>query len=100
MTYLGPGGSHMGHKETVKDTARVLGRMFDAIEYRGFSEQTVNELAEWSGVPVYNGLTDDWHPTQILADFLTFQEHCPEAARRGRLLLPRRRPLQHGQHAT
>src|SRR3954468_6424124 len=79
ITYLGPGGSHMGHKETVKDTARVLGRMFDAIEYRGFSEQTVNELAEWSGVPVYNGLTDDWHPTQILADFLTFQEHVAKS---------------------
>src|SRR6478752_2543139 len=78
VTYLGPGGSHMGHKESVKDTARVLGRMFDAIEYRGFSEQTVNELAEWSGVPVYNGLTDEWHPTQILADFLTFKEHIPK----------------------
>jgi ornithine carbamoyltransferase len=75
VTYLGPGGSHMGTKESVKDTARVLGRMFDAIEYRGFSEQTVHDLAEWSGVPVYNGLTDDWHPTQILADFLTFSEH-------------------------
>src|SRR3954462_15977865 len=75
VTYLGPGGSHMGHKETVKDTARVLGRMFDAIEYRGFSEESVHELAEWSGVPVFNGLTDDWHPTQILADFLTFREH-------------------------
>ncbi len=79
VTYLGPGGSHMGHKESVKDTARVLGRMFDAIEYRGFSEQTVNELAEWSGVPVYNGLTDDWHPTQILADFLTFSEHVAKS---------------------
>src|SRR6516225_10195675 len=75
VTYLGPGGSHMGHKETVKDTARVLGRMFDAIEFRGFSEDAVDELAKWSGVPVYNGLTDDWHPTQILADFLTFREH-------------------------
>ena len=75
VTYIGPGGSHMGHKETVKDTARVLGRMYDAIEYRGFSEQTVDELAKWSGVPVFNGLTDDWHPTQILADFLTFREH-------------------------
>src|SRR3954452_10959025 len=75
ITYLGPGGSHMGHKETVKDTARVLGRMFDAIEYRGFSEESVDELAKWSGVPVFNGLTDDWHPTQILADFLTFREH-------------------------
>src|SRR5580765_4633147 len=75
VTFLGPSGSHMGHKETVKDTARVLGRMYDAIEFRGFSEQAADELAEWSGVPVYNGLTDDWHPTQILADFLTFREH-------------------------
>jgi ornithine carbamoyltransferase len=75
VTFIGPGGSHMGHKETAKDTARVLGRMYDAIEYRGFAQETAEELAEWSGVPVYNGLTDEWHPTQILADFLTFQEH-------------------------
>jgi len=75
VTYLGPGGSHMGHKETVKDTARVLGRMYDAIEYRGFAEDTADELAQWAGVPVYNGLTDEWHPTQILADFLTMREH-------------------------
>jgi ornithine carbamoyltransferase len=75
VTYLGPSGSHMGTKETVKDTARVLGRMYDAIEYRGFAQETAEELARWSGVPVYNGLTDDWHPTQTLADFLTFREH-------------------------
>src|SRR5215469_10296628 len=75
VTYLGPAGSHMGHKETVKDTARVLGRMYDAIEYRGFAEEVADELAEWAGVPVYNGLTDEWHPTQILADCLTFREH-------------------------
>src|SRR5579885_3459412 len=75
VTFIGPSGSHMGHKETVKDTARVLGRMYDAIEFRGFSEGAVEELARWSGVPVFNGLTDDWHPTQILADFLTFREH-------------------------
>jgi ornithine carbamoyltransferase len=75
VTYLGPGGSHIGHKETVKDTARVLGRMFDAIEFRGFDQGAVEELAEWAGVPVYNGLTDEWHPTQILADFLTMREH-------------------------
>jgi ornithine carbamoyltransferase len=68
----------MGHKETVKDTARVLGRMYDAIEYRGFGQAVAEELAEWSGVPVYNGLTDEWHPTQILADFLTFREHVPK----------------------
>jgi ornithine carbamoyltransferase len=75
VTYLGPGGSHIGHKETVKDTARVLGRMYDAIEYRGFGESVVEELARWAGVPVYNGLTDEWHPTQILADLLTLREH-------------------------
>jgi ornithine carbamoyltransferase len=65
----------MGHKETVKDTARVLGRMYDAIEYRGFAQETAEQLAEYAGVPIYNGLTDEWHPTQILADFLTFREH-------------------------
>jgi ornithine carbamoyltransferase len=74
VTYLGPSGSHMGHKETVKDTARVLGRMYDAIEYRGFGQEVAEELAQHAGVPVYNGLTDEWHPTQILADFLTFRE--------------------------
>jgi ornithine carbamoyltransferase len=68
----------MGRKETVKDTARVLGRMYDAIEYRGFAQETAEELAEWAGVPVYNGLTDEWHPTQTLADFLTFREHIPK----------------------
>jgi ornithine carbamoyltransferase len=78
VTFIGPSGSHMGHKETVKDTARVLGRMYDAIEYRGFAQDTVEELARWAGVPVYNGLTDEWHPTQILADFLTFREHVPK----------------------
>src|SRR4051812_2051017 len=78
VTFIGPSGSHMGHKETVKDTARVLGRMYDAIEYRGFGESIADELAQWAGVPVYNGLTDEWHPTQILADFLTFREHVPK----------------------
>jgi ornithine carbamoyltransferase len=80
VTFIGPGGSHMGHKETAKDTARVLGRMYDAIEYRGFGTDTAEQLAQWSGVPVYNGLTDEWHPTQILADFLTFREHIPKPA--------------------
>ena len=75
VTFIGPSGSHMGHKETVKDTARVLGRMYDAIEYRGFGENVADELAQWAGVPVFNGLTDEWHPTQILADFLTMREH-------------------------
>jgi ornithine carbamoyltransferase len=76
VTFIGPSGSHMGHKETVKDTARVLGRMYDAIEYRGFGQNVAEELAEHAGVPIYNGLTDEWHPTQILADFLTFREHA------------------------
>ena len=79
VTFIGPSGSHMGHKETAKDTARVLGRMYDAIEYRGFKQTEAEELARWAGVPVYNGLTDEWHPTQILADFLTFREHVPKA---------------------
>jgi len=75
VTYLGPSGTHIGHKESVKDTARVLGRVYDAIEYRGFGQKIVEELAEYAGVPIYNGLTDEFHPTQILADFLTMQEH-------------------------
>ncbi|MEQ9491323.1 MAG: ornithine carbamoyltransferase [Alphaproteobacteria bacterium] len=75
VTYLGPTGSHIGHKESVKDTARVLGRIYDAIEYRGFGQNVVDQLAKFSGVPVYNGLTNEFHPTQILADFLTMQEH-------------------------
>ncbi len=81
VTYLGPTGSHIGHKESVKDTARVLGRVYDAIEYRGFGQSIVEELAAWSGVPVYNGLTDQFHPTQILADFLTMQEHSDKPLR-------------------
>src|SRR3954465_9302312 len=75
VTFIGPSGSHIGHKESVKDTARVLGRMYDAIAYRGLGEEVADELAEWAGVPVYNGLTDEWHPTQMLADFLTMREH-------------------------
>ena len=74
-TYLDPSGSQIGHKESVRDTARVLGRMYDGIEYRGDSQQKVEELAAYAGVPVYNGLTDDWHPTQMLADVLTMTEH-------------------------
>ncbi|MFC8700746.1 ornithine carbamoyltransferase [Streptomyces anulatus] len=76
-TYLDPSGSQMGHKESVKDTARVLGRMFDGIEYRGDSQEAVEELAAYGAVPVFNGLTDDWHPTQMLADVLTITE-CRE----------------------
>ena len=75
VTYLGPSGSQMGKKESIADTARVLGRMFDGIEYRGFGQEIVEDLAKFSGVPVWNGLTNEFHPTQILADFLTIQEH-------------------------
>lgn len=75
VTYLGPTGSQMGKKESIKDTARVLGRMYDGIEYRGFKQETVDILAAYSGVPVWNGLTDQYHPTQVLADLLTIQEH-------------------------
>jgi ornithine carbamoyltransferase len=75
VTYLGPEGSQIGHKESMKDTARVLGRLYDAIEYRGFSQENVRVLAQYAGVPVYNGLTDEFHPTQILADVMTMIEH-------------------------
>ena len=75
VTYLDPSGSQMGHKELAKDTARVLGRMFDAIEYRGAGQDTVEQLAKYAGVPVYNGLTDEYHPTQMLADVMTMREH-------------------------
>jgi ornithine carbamoyltransferase len=75
VTYLGPTGSQMGHKESMKDTARVLGRMYDGIQYRGFGQHIVQELANYSGVPVWNGLTNEFHPTQALADLLTMQEH-------------------------
>ena len=75
VTYLGPTGSQIGIKESMKDTARVLGRMFDGIEYRGFAQATVEDLARYAGVPVWNGLTNEFHPTQILADFLTMREH-------------------------
>lgn len=75
VTYLGPTGSHIGHKESIRDTARLLGRMYDAIEYRGFRQQDVEELARHAGVPVYNGLTDQSHPTQILADMMSMREY-------------------------
>ncbi|MCQ9326663.1 ornithine carbamoyltransferase [Neisseria dentiae] len=81
VTYLEPGGSQIGHKESIKDTARVLGRMYDAIEYRGFGQEIVEELAKYAGVPVYNGLTNEFHPTQILADMLTMREHCRKPLR-------------------
>jgi ornithine carbamoyltransferase len=75
VTYLGPTGSQIGNKESMKDTARVLGRMYDGIEYRGFGQERVEDLGKYSGVPVWNGLTNEFHPTQILADFLTMMEH-------------------------
>ena len=81
ITYLDPSGSQIGHKESMKDTARVLGRMFDGIEFRGAGQAMVEELAEYAGVPVYNGLTDDWHPTQMLADMLTMIEHADKPRR-------------------
>lgn len=79
VTYLGPSGSQIGYKESMKDTARVLGRMYDGIEYRGFGQELVEILAKYAGVPVWNGLTNEFHPTQILADFLTMQEHSDKA---------------------
>jgi len=75
VTYLGPAGSQIGHKESMKDTARVLGRMYDGIEYRGFGQDIVEELGQYAGVPVWNGLTNEFHPTQVLADFMTMLEH-------------------------
>ncbi|MEU4822624.1 ornithine carbamoyltransferase [Actinomadura sp. NPDC023710] len=75
VTYLDPGGTQIGHKESMKDTARVLGRMYDGIQYRGAGQRRIEELAEHAGVPVWNGLTDEWHPTQMLADMLTMREH-------------------------
>ena len=76
VTYIDPSGSQMGHKESIADTARVLGRMYDALGYRGAGQERVEELAAYAGVPVYNGLTDEWHPTQMLADLLTMREHA------------------------
>ena len=80
VTYLGPSGSQIGHKESIKDTARVLGRMYDGIQYRGYGQEIVETLAEFAGVPVWNGLTNEFHPTQLLADLLTMQEHLPGKA--------------------
>ena len=77
-TYLDPSGSQIGKKESIEDTARVLGRMFEGIEYRGYGQEIVEELAEYAGVPVWNGLTNEYHPTQMLADFLTVREHLGE----------------------
>ncbi len=100
VTYLDPSGSQIGHKESIKDTARVLGRMYDAIEYRGFKQTVVEELARHAGVPVYNGLTDESHPTQMLADLLTMEEHSDKPLHEVAYCLPRRRAQQHGQLAA
>jgi ornithine carbamoyltransferase len=78
VTYLGPSGSQIGQKESMKDTARVLGRMYDGIEYRGYAQETVEELGKYAGVPVWNGLTNEFHPTQMLADVMTMKEHSPK----------------------
>ena len=96
VTYLDPSGSQLGHKESVADTARVLGRMYDAIEFRGNEQVDVEELAANAGVPVYNGLTNEWHPTQMLADFLTMHEATGQALRRAVVRVRRRLPVQHG----
>lgn len=82
VTYLGPEGTHIGKKETIKDTARVLGRMYDGIEYRGFGQDIVEELGKYAGVPVWNGLTNEFHPTQVLADFMTMMEHSDKPLRK------------------
>jgi ornithine carbamoyltransferase len=82
VSYLGPGGSQIGQKESMKDTARVLGRIYDGIEYRGFGQNIVEELGKYAGVPVWNGLTNEFHPTQILADFMTMLEHCDKPLNR------------------
>ena len=80
VTYLDPAGSQMGKKESIADTARVLGRMFDGIEYRGYGQEIVEELAEYAGVPVWNGLTTEFHPTQMIADLMTIEEQFPQGA--------------------
>ena len=99
VTYLEPTGSQIGHKESMKDTARVLGRTFDGIEYRGFAQETVEILAEYAGVPVWNGLTNEFHPTQILADVLTMTEHSDKHLGEIAYYLPGRRAEQHGELA-
>lgn len=78
-TFFESHSSQIGHKESIKDTARVLGQIFDAIEFRGFKQETVEELAAYAGIPVYNGLTDEWHPTQMLCDLMTMKESCGKA---------------------
>ena len=100
VTYLDPTAPSSGTRSRSTDTARVLGRMFDGIEYRGFAQDDRRGARRYAGVPVWNGLTDEWHPTQMLADILTMREHSGRRTRRDRLLLPRRRPQQHRQLAA
>ena len=100
VTYIDPASSQIGHKESMKDTARVLGRMYDAIEYRGAGQEIVEELAEYAGVPVFNGLTDEFHPTQMLADVLTMTEHCPKPLHDISFCVRRGRSQQRGQLAA
>ncbi len=89
VSYLGPGETQLGKKESVRDTARVLGRMYDGIEFRGFAHQDVEDLAHYAGIPVWNGLTDRWHPTQMLADILTMQDHTKKPLEADCVLLHR-----------
>ena len=96
VTYLDPAGSQIGHKESFKDTARVLGRMFDAIEYRGASQHGVETLAKYAGVPVFNGLTDEYHPTQMIADVMTMREHSDKPIHEIKYAFMRRHAQQHG----
>lgn len=93
VTYIGSSGSQMGKKESIKDTARVLGRMYDGIEYRGYGQEVVETLAQYSGVPVWNGLTNECHPTQFLADLLTITEHCSKPLNAIKVCLRERRTI-------
>ena len=95
VTYLDAGSCQMGKKESLEDSAKVLGRFFDGIEYRGYDQKVVEDLAKYAGVPVWNGLTDADHPTQILADMMTIEEHCAQAPEPGEGGVPRRRAQQH-----
>ena len=99
VTYLDPGSSQMGKKESIEDTARVLGRMYDGIEYRGFAQEIVEDLAANAGVPVWNGLTTEFHPTQMIADMLTVEENFPQGLKGPQVRVHGRRPEQRGQLA-
>ena len=96
VTYLDPAGSQIGHKESVKDTARVLGRMYDAIEFRGYSQEAVDDLARFAGVPVFNGLTDEYHPTQMVADVMTMREYSDKPLHEIQIRLHRRYTIEYG----